>query len=44
VSIQELEVQPEHVEEMTMATISPVVARAFSLTAASLSAEGVKGF
>jgi len=44
VAIQELEVQPEYIEEMTIATISPIVARAFSLTAASLSAAGVQGF
>ena len=44
VSIQELEVQPEFVEEMTIATISPVVARTFSLTAATLSAAGTPGF
>lgn len=31
VSIQELEVQPEHVSELTLATVSPVAARAFSL-------------
>ena len=34
VSIMELEVQPEHVEELTIATTSPVVARAFSLSLA----------
>jgi len=44
VSIQELEVQPEDVVEMTVATLSPVLARTFSLTAASLSAAGVRGF
>jgi phage tail-like protein len=44
VSIQELEVQPEYVEEMTIATVSPVLARTFSLTAASLEASGVTGF
>jgi len=44
VAIQELEVQPEYVEEMTIATASPVLARSFSLTAASLSAAGVQGF
>jgi phage tail-like protein len=31
VSIQELEVQPEHVDEFTVATLSPIVARSFSL-------------
>lgn len=31
VSIQELEVQPEYVTELTLATVSPVAARAFSL-------------
>jgi phage tail-like protein len=44
VSIQELEVQPEFVEEMTIATSSPSLARTFSLTAASLSSAGVRGF
>jgi hypothetical protein len=31
VSIAELDVQPEHVTELTLATVSPVAARAFSL-------------
>ena len=44
VAIQELEVQPEYVEEMTIATISPILARTFSLTAHTLSAAGVQGF
>jgi len=44
VSIQELELQPELVEEMTIATVSPVLARSFSLTATSLEAAGVQGF
>jgi phage tail-like protein len=44
VSIQELELQPEFVEEVTIATKNPTVARTFSLTAASLSSAGVRGF
>jgi phage tail-like protein len=44
VAIMELEFQPEFVEEMTVATVSPVLARTFSLTAASLEAAGVSGF
>ena len=31
VSVQELEVQPEYVEELTVATFSPIAARAFTL-------------
>lgn len=40
VSIQELEVQPEHVDEMTIATVSPVVARVISLGVGVGSAAG----
>lgn len=40
VSIQELEVQPEHVNELTIGTISPIVARTFSLGIGVAQAEG----
>lgn len=40
VSIQELEVQPEHIIELTMATLSPVAARALSATLEVVSAVG----
>lgn len=38
VSIQELEVQPEHVAELTLATVSPVAARATSAAVEIVSA------
>lgn len=44
VSIMELEVQPEYVHEMTVSTLSPLAARTFTLTMATLDAAGVGGF
>ena len=41
VSIQELEVQPEHIDEMTIGTLSPILVRAFSLGIATPQAAGV---
>jgi len=40
VSIQELEVQPEHIAELTMATISPLAARATSAAIEIVNAAG----
>jgi phage tail-like protein len=40
VSIQELDVQPEHISELTLATVSPVAARAFSLGLSIANAAG----
>jgi len=44
VSIQELDVQPEYVHELTITTVSPIAGRLASLTFASLEAVGVGGF
>ena len=44
VSIMELEVQPEYVEELTTSTVSPIVGRLSSLTFATLEATDVGGF
>jgi len=40
VSVQELEVQPEYVDELTVATLSPIAARAFSLGLATADVAG----
>jgi len=40
VSIQELEVQPEHVAELTLATVSPLVGRMTSAAIEVYSAIG----
>lgn len=44
VSIMELDVQPDYIHELTTSTVSPIVARAASLTFASLEAAGAPGF
>lgn len=44
VSIMELEVQPEYVHELTISTLTPQIARASSLSFATLEAAGVGGF
>jgi phage tail-like protein len=38
VSVQELEVQPEYVHELTIATLSPILGKAFSLAAGTFEA------
>jgi len=44
VSIQELDVQPEYVHELTTSTVSPIAGRIASLTFASLEAADTGGF